>query len=403
MSDDEQAPVEPRATAGAAGGGRFRLGRLGPFEIEGHVLLLPILAVVGFVLATSLLPATEKGAYDVGEYALLGFLGTLVLLLSVFAHELSHALAGRLQGLPVERITLFFHGERPEDRHEGASPASELLIAGVGPAVSLLLGAGSWVGAWMLPEARFLGPLLRFSGVANLLLGLASLIPAFPLDGGRLVRALAWQLTGSRLQGTRLACGAGRLLAGLLLAFAFWQMLRGGLGSSAFWGLALALLVYLQAGATWRLARVREGLEGLTAGELAEALPPVLPRQVSVQDALFSPELAPARGTGRAHLVEFQGRLGGVAPLRHLRRVPEEARAGTPIWEVTTRLRGEHLLAPELPAAVAHERLIRARLPLLPVLAGGELRGVVTRQGLEQAIERRLSGAERGNPGAPPA
>lgn len=385
---------EPRAPtpAPASGAGRFRLGRLGPFEIEGHVLLLPILALVGFVLATSLLPAQEDGLHGAGEYALLGALGALLLLLSVFAHELAHAVMGRAQGLPVHRISLFFHGERPEDRHEGRTPAGELALAGIGPAVSLLLGGVAWAAALAFSEARLLGPLLRFAGVANILLGLASLIPAFPLDGGRLVRAFAWQLTGSRLQGTRLACVGGRVLAALLLAFALWQFLRGGFGSGAFWALGLALLVQLQAGATWRLARVREGLAGLSAGELAEPLPEVLPRQVSVQDALFSPEQAPARGSARGFLVEFQGRLGGVAPLRRLRRVPEEQRSATTVWEVTTRLRSEHLLPAALPAAAAHERLLRSRLPLLPLFDGGELRGVLTREALERAIQERLEG-----------
>jgi Zn-dependent protease len=392
----ETAEPAPRARAG-----RFVLMRLGSLEVEGHFALMPLLALIGFMLATSRLPAEGEAPFSVGEYWLIGGAGSILLLLSVFAHELAHALTARAHGLDVKKVSLFFHGDRFDERHEGNSPGAEFLIAGVGPATSIALGGLAWAGGQLLPESRLLTPLLQFTGVANLLLGLASLIPAFPLDGGRLVRAFFWAVTGTRLQGTRFACLAGRGLAAVFLAFAVVQGLRGSFGTGTFWLLALALLMHVQASATWRLARVREGLEGLLAGALARPLPPVIPRQVSVQDALFSPEYADLRESGRGYLVEFQGRLGGVVGLRDLRRVGENERLGTPVWEVTTRLRREHLLPASLPAGMALQRLIEAQLPLLPVFESGDLIGVLSRESLEAAIDERLAGDEsRRNPQA---
>lgn len=383
-------------------GGRFVLMRVGGLDVEGHVALLPLLALIGFVLSTSLLPGQEQDAYSAGEYWLMGGIGSLLLLLSIFAHELSHALTARTQGLEVKRVSLFFHGDRFDERHEGRTPGAELLIAGVGPATSIVIGGAAWAAGLLLPEARLVTPLLQFLGVTNLLLGLASLIPAFPLDGGRLVRAFFWLLMGTRLQGTRFACLAGRALAAIFFAFALVQGLRGSFGPGSFWILALALLMHVQAGATWRLARVREGLDGLVAGALAQPLPPILPRQVSVQDALFSPEHAGVRDSGRGYLVEFQGRLGGVVGLKDLRRVGEDERLGTPVWEVTTRLRREHLLQAGLAAGTALRRLIDSQVPLLPVFEGDELVGVLTRESLEAAIDERLSTGGLGRNPAPP-
>ncbi len=390
------APDQPESNApepaAAAGAGRFVLMRLGGLDIEGHLVLLPLLALIGFVLATSLLPGQEEDAYSSSEHWLMGGIGSLLLLLSIFAHELSHALTARAHGLEVKKVSLFFHGERLDERHEGRTPVAEFLIAGVGPATSILIGGSAWVAAALLPETRLVTPLLQFLGVANLLLGLASLIPAFPLDGGRLVRAFFWLLTGTRRQGTRFACLAGRGLAAVFLALAVVQGLRGSFNTMTFWLLGLALLMHVQAGATWRLARVREGLDGLLAGDLAGPLPPILPRQASVHDALFSPEYAAIRESGRGFLVEFQGRLGGIVGLRDLRRVAEDERFGTTVWEMTTRLRGEHVLPASLPAGVAFRRLIEARLPLLPVFDGPELTGVISREAFEQAIDERLAG-----------
>jgi Zn-dependent protease len=370
--------------------GRIRLFRLAGLRVEGHLLLLPLLVAVVVVLATSILPAQdEEAVLGPMSYWLMGLGGSVLLFGSLLAHEVSRALIARSRGQVVERVCLL--GNPPSDEDDVASdPVAEFLVAATGPATSLSLGGLAWSGAVLLGDAPHLAPLLWFAGVANILIGLAALLPSLPLAGGRMLRALFWGLRGSRLLGTQAACavskGFGMVLGGLSLC----SLLLQGSSTAAFWGTALGFVLWLQAGVTWRLAKVREGLRDFSVEALVQPLPAALPRQASVEDALTDPDYLLRRVEGGAWLVEYQGRLGGIVTAQQLAAVPPEERASTTVWQCSTKLRWEHLLSPRISAGEALARMHSAGLPLLPVTVDGQVRGMLSRRELRRIVEATL-------------
>lgn len=356
--------------------------------VEAHVALVPLFFVLAWVFATSLLPAQEGlAAYTSLGFWALGLAGALLLFASVLAHEVAHAVAARRVGLPVDRITVLFHsGPGPIER-AAPGPWQELLVSAAGPVATFGLAALAFVASRWLGDVRFVGPLTRLLTVANVLLGLSYLLPGFPLDGGRILRAVLWGLAGSLLEGTRWACWIGRAFALALGILSAVLVATVGLGSLALWGLLLAVALWIQAGTAWRAMRFQECLKGLSARDLLQPAPQPVSRVMSVAEALVGAlhQASPTRP--RTWLVEWNGRLGGLVTQSALRRVPEAERGATPVGQVARRLRWEHLLSPATSLDAALRRMVAERLPLLPVVEGERLVGVVTREAIVGVVE----------------
>jgi Zn-dependent protease len=208
--------------------------------------LLIIFALIAVNLGTGEFPRWHPGWSQTLVWAL-ALAAAAAFLISVLVHELAHALVARARGMRVPRITLLMFGGLTEMEGEPDSPASELLIAGVGPLVSLAIGIASIMAVQGLIEPGFidrddlaarakelvaqLGPaatLLLWLGPVNLMLGLFNLVPGFPLDGGRLLRAALWWSTSDLTKATRWAAAAGKLVAYGLIVFGVISMFGGG-------------------------------------------------------------------------------------------------------------------------------------------------------------------------------
>ncbi|MEM7249477.1 MAG: CBS domain-containing protein [Acidobacteriota bacterium] len=370
--------------------GTWRLFRLGDLDVEVSFGLVPLLALVALILSTQLLPAQEEYRHDPVVYWLLGLFGAGLLFASLLTHELVQAFLARSQGIPITRVSVFFQGGQLPGERDVKSPASDALLAAAGPFTALSIAAMSAATLHFLglAEGSLLRPLLWVLVIGNLLFGLTSLIPAYPLPGGRLLRSFFWLWTGRRLRGTELACLSGRVFGGLLAVGCLAHVVVDGAGASWLWGIALGTVLWLQAGMTWRRARVRELLAHRLVSDLMLTDGDPLPRHVSVADALLDVGPRPPGSRGpRGFLVEFQGRLGGIVSLRALRSVHEEERCSTTVWDVTEPLRDEHVLHPRTSALDALERMTELRLPVLPVLDDGELVGRLPLSALLAAVE----------------
>jgi Zn-dependent protease len=176
----------------------FRLGRIAGVQVAANWSVLVILALIVVGLAAGRLPLVAPGRSALTS-AVTGALSGLVFLASLLAHEVSHAVVARQNGIAVEGITLWLFGGFAQLRGEAASPGADLRIAGIGPVVSALLGGGFFA-AGALVAAGDGGPLLlsalSWLAVINIVLAVFNLIPAAPLDGGRVLRAVLWRLTG---------------------------------------------------------------------------------------------------------------------------------------------------------------------------------------------------------------
>jgi Zn-dependent protease len=205
----------------------LRLGRLGGVRIGANWSIFVLVGLVAYVLATSSLPSSAPG-YPRWQYWAAGLLAGVALFAGVLVHELAHALAARKARMKVDGITLWFMGGLT--RIEGDErPGSELVVALVGPLASVVLG-GAVLGVGLATRGAgwaLVTSALAWLGGINVFLGVFNLIPASPLDGGKVLHGVLWRLTHNRWLATRLAAGTGTLLGGLAVAAGFVTLEMG--------------------------------------------------------------------------------------------------------------------------------------------------------------------------------
>ncbi len=204
----------------------IRLGRLFGIEIGFNWSLIFIFALIAWTLATSVLPEDAPGQGPVA-YWLAGAAGAIVFYACLLAHELSHALVARRKGLKVAGITLWLFGGVSQLEGDPKSAGAEALIAGVGPLTSFAVALIA-VGLAVATSANALiADLLGWLAFVNLALGLFNLVPAFPLDGGRLLSSVFWWRSGSRQRGVHNAVRVGRVFAYLMIAAGILELFTG--------------------------------------------------------------------------------------------------------------------------------------------------------------------------------
>ncbi|NLX36668.1 MAG: site-2 protease family protein, partial [Chloroflexi bacterium] len=362
----------------------IKLGKLigVPLHIDPSWLLIFVWAT--WSLSTSYVPERLPAANTLAHW-LVGAATSLLFFFSVVLHELGHALVARAQGEPVRRITLFIFGGAAEIGAEPATAKKELALAVAGPAVSLALGA-LWLGIDRLAGGLpWLATIALYLSGANLALGLFNLVPGFPLDGGRVLRALIWQRTGSLQTATRWAARVGRFIAYGLMAWGIMLSLRGSLGN----GLWLLLVgTFLDTSA--RSAQARIGLDRTLAGfTVADAMTrdcPSVPPQLSL-DVFVEHYLLP-QGR-RCYFVGGAETPRRMLTVHQVQSVPRDRWPTTRVGEVSRPLDELRTVNPETTLREALEQMTADGVNQLPVIADGELVGMLTREGLITFIRSR--------------
>ena len=210
--------------------GGIRIGRLFGIDIAIHPSWFIILGLFAFTLANGFFPRTYEDWSRPMSWAV-AIVATLLLFAAVLAHELGHSLVAKSQGIKVTSITLFLLGGVASIEKEASSPGREAVLAGVGPLVSIVIGAVSWGLAAILPGPEQVVAILYYLGIANLSLAVFNLLPGFPLDGGRVLRALLWWRNGSFSRATRQATIVGQMFGFAFIGLGVVEILAGeGLG-----------------------------------------------------------------------------------------------------------------------------------------------------------------------------
>ena len=207
----------------------FRLGRILGFEISLDFSWFIILALVVWSFSTGVFPQESPGLTG-PVYLTMGLAAALLFFASLLGHELSHSVVARAKGIKVEGITLFLFGGVARIRSEATKPGDEFLIAGVGPLASLVIAAIFLAIARFGGSVGLAGPWLvvaDYLALLNFVLAVFNLLPGFPLDGGRLLRAAAWKLTGSLTRATRMATTGGRVLGYGLIGLGILEAFQG--------------------------------------------------------------------------------------------------------------------------------------------------------------------------------
>jgi Zn-dependent protease len=364
----------------------FPIGRLLGFEIRVHLSWVFILALVA-VLAVAQL---ERAAPDLDPLVrwLTAAAVAGAFFLSVLAHELGHGIAGRRRGLRSGPITVLFFGGSASLDTEARTARDEAFVAAAGPLVSLgigsilvLTGAGLQVAAGDTPALG--GAVFFVIGVLNLILGAVNLVPAFPLDGGRLVRAFVWARSGNEGRGTRASATSGRLFGWMLVGVGLVWVLLGNTTDGILLGLCGWFLTSAAKAVNRRVA-VEELLRGITVAEVMERDIPAVSPQLTVDT--FADRLLGEEGLMAVPVVREDRMLGliGQAQVR---------RAGRKAWST---MRAEQLMVtpPELPILdptetvwIALDRLRETGLDGLPVMEAGGLLGILSRRTILKTIQ----------------
>lgn len=300
-----------------------------PLEIDASWLL--VFFLVSASLTMSYLPAALPGGSSV-LYVALGVLTALAFFGSLVLHELAHSLVARAGGLRVSRVTLFALGGVSQMEDEPRSPGHEFLLAAAGPATSVLIGLtllGASVGLVALDVADVVWVPLEYLGVINLSLAVFNLLPGFPLDGGRVLRALLWATTGDMLKATRWASRSGQAIGIALIATAVIGVL---LGTFDFVWLAVMgwFLSNMSAGA-YQQQLLRSTLAAVTLKQIMSS-----PAQLAPADATLE-EMAHSYFLGGRHTrypVVENGHVVGMIDLARVSDVPRAAWGETHVRDV---------------------------------------------------------------------
>jgi Zn-dependent protease len=393
------APAPRTAPASRRGA---RVGSVLGFEIRIDTSWLVIFFLVFWSLARGVFP-DELPELATSTHTAMGLAGTLLFFVSLLIHELSHAVVSRSKGIPVEGITLFIFGGIAHTSREPDTPKDELLIAGIGPVTSLALAALFWMIARVIPPDGLGVPaagVAQYLAVINLALAVFNLLPGFPLDGGRVFRAIAWSVTGSRTKATRLASAGGRGLGLVLIVLGAVQAL-GGAPVGGLWLVFIGWFLRSLAGMSMRQHVLHEVLKDFTAADLMSRDPEVVPTDLPLE-ALVRERFMRLR-YGSYPVVDRAGELVGVVTLDNVKSIPRDVWRVSEAGDAMTPLSDCVVVGAGTPAvAVLEEMSRRGGRRRALVVDHGRLVGVISAtdiahwieraQGLEELIEVSSSG-----------
>lgn len=312
--------------------GGFRIGRWFGFPIRIDYSWFPVAAFVIWTFSARefprVLPAEEPSTY-LG----MGVVAAVLFFLSVLLHELGHAVIGRVRGVTVESITLFFFGGIAQAREEPRRPMDEFLLTAAGPVTSFLL-AGVFQAARLAAEglgaAQPVIVVLGFLAFLNLVLAIFNLIPGFPLDGGRIFRSIVWAATGDLVRATRWATWGGRLFGGALIALGLYSLSQGQL-VSGLWSAFIGWFLVNAASSSLRHFELRQLLHLIPVSRVMTSNPRKIDASLSIDRAIAQYFML---GRQEAYPVELDGVLIGIVDLSKVADVPPALRAETRVSDV---------------------------------------------------------------------
>ena len=329
-------------------GDSISLGRIAGIRIGINWSWLIVFALIAWSLSERVFPDQNPGLSE-NTYLAMAIAASLLFFTSLLLHELGHAFEARREGMEIEGITLWLFGGVAKFRGHFPSAGAEFRIAVAGPLVSLAIGGLFVLVAWGLPLPPALDGAAAWLGYINLVLLVFNLLPALPLDGGRMLRSFLWQVSGSFRWATRVAAGLGRVLGSLLIVGGLVMVIYQG----AFGGIWLAFVGWflLQAAAAeGRFLAARQALAGIRVGDLMVRDP------VSVSPDLmlgrFMGEIVWSRPYAAYPVVE-NGRAVGLLPVSAVAEVPRSE------W-ATRRVRDSMLPRDRVPTLSEDEELVDA-------------------------------------------
>jgi Zn-dependent protease/predicted transcriptional regulator len=374
----------------------WKIGRALGIPIHLHASWFAVFFFVTWSLATGYLPETLPGL-SIPRYWGMGGIAALLLFLSVLLHELGHSYVALRYQIPIRQITLFIFGGMAHMGKEPPSPRAEFLIAMAGPLVSFILGAGCLGGA-MAVESLFaqsgaqglvvLGSLL---GMVNVQLGLFNLIPGFPLDGGRVLRAGLWarnkDFNRATSQAALVGIGFGvtlGLIGTILMAGAWSGVLGQSIATNGVWLIFIGAFLFSAALASKRQTAPRILLASVTVRQVMVQRVVTLLPDMSVQDAVD--QYFVAQGCGEFPVCE-EGQVLGVVTVRDVQALPTALWPWRRVCEIMRPTSPAFCIPPDWSIMQAMDRMVQGGLDCLVVMENREIVGLVTQSAIAQYLQ----------------
>lgn len=360
----------------------MRIGKLFGIDIVINLSWLFIFAFVAWSLA------------DVGPFRLisvtplerlaLGILTALLFFASVLAHELAHSLVARKRGIPIARITLFMFGGVSSLEGEPSTAPIEAWIAFVGPLTSVVIGVCFWGLSRLLGPHTPLGTAAEYLGVANTLLGIFNLLPAYPLDGGRVLHALIWRWTKSRFRATRIAATIGRIVAIMFVAYGAFVVLYFGFAAiNGLWMIFIGWYLLQAGGAEQMQAEIVRAMRGLTARDIAVAPPSPIAADATAAIALQTM----IKSGAKALPVMLGDQLLGILTMSDFAKLSDRGPEDAYVTSLMTRVADLTSALPTTDAVDVIKMLAQKGVAQIPIIdEAGNLVGFVTRESVLQRL-----------------
>jgi Zn-dependent protease/CBS domain-containing protein len=365
----------------------FTLGRIAGVRFGVNWSWLVVFALIVWTLATGIFPSTNPGLSD-GTYVAMAVVAAVIFFCSLLAHELGHALQARREGMEIDGITLWLFGGVARFKGMFRSAGSEFRIAVAGPLVSLVLGTAFALVAWGIGLPAAVDGVVFWLGYINLTLLVFNLLPALPLDGGRIFRSALWAAKRDFGWATRVAAGVGRGFGYLFIAAGIALLIFQGTFSGA-WLAFIGWFLLMAAGAEDRFLLARQALQGLHVGDLVVRDP------VTVRDDLTIGEFMDEivwKNRHTTYPVTDNGHALGLLPFRCVAEVPRSE------WETRT-VRDCMLPAGDVPMVSEADELIDAAAELAEsdvhralVVDGDRFVGLLSETDVARALEIRHVG-----------
>jgi Zn-dependent protease len=364
-------------------GDTFVVGRVAGIKIAINWSWPLVAVLITWTLASGIFPSQNPDLSD-AAYIAMGVVASLLFFASILLHELGHALQARREGVPIEGITLWALGGVAKIAGRFPSAGAELRIAVAGPLVSLVLGAVFTGVAVAVSSPEEVDAVAAWLGYINLALLVFNLVPAFPLDGGRILRSALWAVRGDLARATREAAGVGRAFAFGLIGLALFLFIFGNVFSGV-WLAFIGWFLIQAAGAEAEQVTIEERLGGLIVRDLMSHRPVAVAADLPL--GRLVDEIVWAERYTTYPVVDERGAPVGLLPFRAVARSPRAEWDGTTVGERMLPLTEVPVLAPDVPAAEALRRVAASDIGRALVVESGRLVGLLSISDLLRALE----------------
>jgi len=369
---------------------QIKLGRIFGIEIGLHFTWILIALLIVFSLVANFRETNPQWG---NRAVFMTALATGVLFFAtIIAHELAHSLVAKSRGLPVKSITLFALGGVSQLEKDAEDAKTEFLVAIVGPITSFTIGAILVVIAVALGASPTATPntpvlaMMMWLGYINVGLAVFNLVPGFPLDGGRVLRSIAWWMTKDAVRATRIAARVGQTIATLFIAIGVYRFL-GGAGFAGLWIAIIGWFLFDAAGASYAQVEIKQRLRGVRVGDIMSRDCATVEGRTNLQAFVEDFLLRTGR---RCFVVVENGVISGMITANEIKEVEPKLRIHKTVSDAMRPIHQLRTVTTDTPVTEALEVMASEDLNQLPVVLGGRVEGVISRGQVLRYLQTRI-------------